>query len=92
MSSRELRLISDLSVMMDALQTVKLLIGLTRNFYGTHRDKQAMLQLIELFIIHTLDGEDTVDLTIAGRELLELLDNDDDDESPSPTGDLEPLH
>ena len=86
------RLISDIAVLMDALETVKLLIGLTRNYYGTHREKQSMLQLIELFIIHSLDGENTVDLTISGRELLELLDNDDDEEPPSPTGDPDPVH
>lgn len=78
--------------MTDALETVRLLIGITKNFYGTHREKNSMMQLIELFIVHTLSEDDAFDITLTSRELLEICDDLDDDEPPSPTGDLTSLH
>lgn len=85
-------LVVEVANLTTALETVKVLIGLTKNFYGNHREKKDMLQLIELYIIDVLSEDDFFSLTLTGRELLEICDDPDDDEPPSPTGDLTSLH
>lgn len=85
-------LVVEVANLTTALETVQVLIGLTKNFYGNHREKKDMLQLIELYIIDALSEDDFFNLTLTGRDLLELIDNDGDDEPPSPTGDLTSLH